>query len=337
MDRLRQEAESLKSQIRLSREKANDALLIEVSEQVEHLGRLTFRPRRTLRGHLAKIYAMHWAADSRNLVSASQDGKLLVWDSYTTNKIHAIPLRSSWVMTCAYAPSGSYVACGGLDNICSIYSLKTREGNVRVSRELSGHAGYLSCCRFLSDNQIITTSGDMTCALWDTETGQQVTKFVGHAGDVMGLVILPDGKAFVSGSCDSTAKLWDIRSGGCCQTFEGHEADINAISAFPSGHAFATGSDDFTCRLFDIRADQGVATYAHESVMSGVTSVAFSRSGRLLFAGYDDYNGLAWDSIKEERVGVLPGHENRVSCIGVTEDGMAVATGSWDSLLKIWN
>jgi guanine nucleotide-binding protein G(I)/G(S)/G(T) subunit beta-1 len=99
---------------------------------------------------------------SRNLVSASQDGKLIVWDSYTTNKVHAIPLRSSWVMTCAYAPSGSFVACGGLDNICSIYSLKTREGNVRVSRELPGHTGYLSCCRFIDDNQIVTSSGDMT-------------------------------------------------------------------------------------------------------------------------------------------------------------------------------
>ena len=65
-------------------------------------------------------------------VSSFQDGKLIVWDAYTTNKIHAIPLRSSWVMTCAYAPSGSFVACGGLDNLCSIYSLKTREGNVKV-------------------------------------------------------------------------------------------------------------------------------------------------------------------------------------------------------------
>jgi hypothetical protein len=26
-----------------------------------------------------------------------------------------------------------------------------------------------------------------------------------------------------------------------------------------------------------------------------------------------------------------------VSCLGVTEDGMAVCTGSWDSFLKIWN
>ena len=35
--------------------------------------------------------------------------------------------------------------------------------------------------------------------------------------------------------------------------------------------------------------------------------------------------------------GVLAGHDNRVSCLGVTPDGMAVATGSWDSFLRIWN
>ena len=54
------------------------------------------------------------------------------------------------------------MACGGLDNICSIYSLKTREGNVRVSKELQGHSGYLSSCRFLDDSRILTSSGDMT-------------------------------------------------------------------------------------------------------------------------------------------------------------------------------
>lgn len=45
-------------------------------------------------------------------------------------------------------------------------SLKTREGNVRVSRELPGHSGYLSCCRFLDDNQILTSSGDMTWSVY---------------------------------------------------------------------------------------------------------------------------------------------------------------------------
>ncbi|XP_043357266.1 guanine nucleotide-binding protein G(I)/G(S)/G(T) subunit beta-3 isoform X2 [Dermochelys coriacea] len=260
-----------------------------------------------------------------------------LWGKRTHREVHAIPLRSSWVMTCAYAPSGNFVACGGLDNMCSIYSLKTREGNVKVSRELSAHTGYLSCCRFLDDNNIVTSSGDTTCALWDIETGQQKTVFMGHTGDCMSLAVSPDFKLFISGACDATAKLWDIREGTCRQTFTGHESDINAICFFPNGEAICTGSDDATCRLFDLRADQELIVYSHESIICGITSVAFSHSGRLMLAGYDDFNCNIWDSLKGERVGILSGHDNRVSCLGVTADGMAVATGSWDSFLKIWN
>ncbi|ETE60377.1 Guanine nucleotide-binding protein G(I)/G(S)/G(T) subunit beta-1, partial [Ophiophagus hannah] len=216
LDQLRQEAEQLKNQIRDARKACADATLaqitcnssFQITANIDPVGRIQMRTRRTLRGHLAKIYAMHWGTDSRLLVSASQDGKLIIWDSYTTNKVHAIPLRSSWVMTCAYAPSGNYVACGGLDNICSIYNLKTREGNVRVSRELAGHTG---------------------TALWDIETGQQTTTFTGHTGDQYS--DRERGLRFtkLSGACDASAKLWDVREGMCRQTFTGHESDINAI------------------------------------------------------------------------------------------------------------
>ena len=293
------------------------------------------RPRRTLKGHLAKIYAMHWSQDKRHLVSASQDGKLIVWDAYTTNKVHAIPLRSSWVMTCAYSPSGNFVACGGLDNICSIYNLRTKEGSVKVARELSAHTGYLSCCRFLNDRQILTSSGDMTCMLWDVDAGVRVIEFNDHTGDVMSLSLGPNQNVFVSGACDASAKVWDIRTGKAVQTFTGHESDINAVQFFPNGDAFATGSDDASCRLFDLRADRELNQYTHDNVLCGITSVGFSVSGRILFAGYDDFNCNVWDTLKGERVGVLAGHENRVSCLGVSQDGMALCTGSWDSMLKV--
>lgn len=70
----------------------------------------------------------------------------------------------------------------------------------------------------------------MSCGLWDIETGQQVTSFMGHTGDVMALSLSPHGRAFVSGACDASAKLWDIRDGQCKQTFPGHESDINAVT-----------------------------------------------------------------------------------------------------------
>lgn len=177
-----------------------------MSQELEPLTRINIRIRRVLKGHLAKIYAMNWASDKKHLVSASQDGKLIVWDAYTTNKVYAIPLRSSWVMTCAYAPTGNLVACGGLDNMCSIYNLRTREGSVKVARELSAHSGYLSCCRFMNDRQILTSSGDMSCMLWDVDAGMKTMEFNDHTGDVMrytfhstfSFSILPSPSSFVS-------------------------------------------------------------------------------------------------------------------------------------------
>jgi guanine nucleotide-binding protein G(I)/G(S)/G(T) subunit beta-1 len=333
----RKQAEEMKEQIRQIREAKNDTTLKKfVADKNIESVRLSMRIRRMLKGHLAKIYAMQWCEDKIHLVSASQDGKLIVWDAYTTNKVHAIPLRSSWVMTCAYSPSGYFVACGGLDNICSVYSIKNSTAPVRVTRELSAHTGYLSCCRFLSDKQIITSSGDMTCILWDIDTGNKVMEFTDHNGDVMSVSIAPDKNTFVSGACDATAKLWDVRTGKCTQTFLGHESDINAVQYFPNGYAFGTGSDDASCRLFDIRADRELMQYTHDNILCGITSVAFSISGRFLFAGYDDFNVNVWDTLKGERDGVLTGHENRVSCLGVSADGMALCTGSWDSLLKVW-
>lgn len=214
--------------------KAHLANLSRKSTKVAGIGAVP-KVRRLLKGHFGKVYSLSWAGDGTNLVSASQDGKLIVWNAMQNVKTHAIPLRSSWVMTCAFEKSrNGMVACGGLDNICSIYQLNTAQVT-RSYKELAQHDGYLSCCRFVGDQHILTSSGDSTCIFWDIEMGTAKTTFTGHDGDVMSVSILPevDPNVFVSGSCDSLAKIWDIRTGKCTMTLRGHESDINSVSFFP--------------------------------------------------------------------------------------------------------
>jgi WD40 repeat protein len=55
-----------------------------------------------------------------------------------------------------------------------------------------------------------------------------------------------------------------------------------------------------------------------------------------LYAGYDDFNSYVWDTMKGKQVASLVGHDNRVSCLGMSSDGMALCTGSWDSFLKVY-
>jgi len=315
--------------------------LDEVCGGMAPIEKLPIKNRKVLKGHFAKIYAMHWAENEsdvgKQLLSASQDGKLIVWNAFTTNKVHAIPLRSSWVMTCAFSPSGQRVACGGLDNICSIYNLTSKEQPIKVARELAAHTGYLSCCRFIGDEQILTSSGDMTCMLWNVESGSTVQTYADHNGDVMSISPAPGGAhIFVSGACDALAKVWDVKNPSSVRTFGGHESDINAVTFFPDGNAFSTGSDDASCRLFDMRCGNELMQYTHDKILCGITSVSHSVSGRFLFAGYDDFNCYVWDTLTGKQVGCLAGHDNRVSCLGVAQDGGALCTGSWDSFLKLW-
>ena len=42
--------------------------------------------RRHLKGRFGKVYGMHWAGDLETLVSASQDGKLILWNAITNLK-----------------------------------------------------------------------------------------------------------------------------------------------------------------------------------------------------------------------------------------------------------
>jgi len=301
--------------------------------------RAAFRLRRKLPGHFGKIYALHWADNSEDIVSASQDGKLLVWNTTSTNKKVAIPLRSAWVMTCAYSPQLSYVASGGLDNLCSVFNIKDSVGweVKQPHRELQQHEGYLSCCRFVDENQILTSSGDASCILWDIERQTPIRSFVEHNGDVESVAVWKEKSIFVSGSIDAMAKVWDYRTSmQAVANFKGHETDINSVAWFPDGNAFASGSDDSTVRLFDLKAHRQLNIYNGNEIYSTVTSVDFSKSGYYLLAGYDEEPFcLAWNTMTAEREAQLE-HPTRASCLQTSPNGYSIATGCWDKILRIW-
>lgn len=73
-------------------------------------------------------------------------------------------------MACAFAPSGNLVACGGLDNKITVYPLNQDDDTQTKKKHVGTHTSYMSCNIFPGiDQQIITGSGDSTCALWDVE------------------------------------------------------------------------------------------------------------------------------------------------------------------------
>ena len=329
------EAHALYSSLDKARRKGQDTTLEEESREVPALTSRKMLCRRTLVGHVAKVHSVSWGQNSRTLVTSSQDGKLLVWDCYTGYKLYSIPSSTNWMMDCDMSPNGHLVATGGLDCLCTLYTVSDDPGQPVI---LDAHDDYLASCRFLADDsKLVTASGDSKILLWDTETKSVINKLGGHTDGILCLTVAPDKKTLVSGSYDGVAKVWDIRIRDCTHTFQAHMDEIHDAAFFPSGMAFATGSEDCTCGLFDLRADQELATYDNVEAPSPVYGLDFSKGGRLLFTACEDGIIRLWDTLKATCVGGLYGHNANVSDVLVSPDGRAVASCSYDSNVKIWN
>ncbi len=280
-------------------------------------------------------------------------------------------------MTAVFAPSGNFVACGGMDNMLTLYDINNRDttGGAKLVNEFAGYEGFLSSCRFLDDESLVTGtytnapsdvrnstflylgSGDMKIMHWDLVNKVKIKSFEGHNGDIAALSMKPqDKQVFMTGSVDRTIRLWDLRTDKCQQTFWGHEADVNSLKFHPSGNTFVTCSEDKTARLWDIRSDQELAIYKPPTPNSSFTSTGVSVSGRLLFCSSDDSSIHMWDLIGGEHLGNMCGHENRYSVhviigiafshnffhmnritqITVAPSGIGLASSSWDFSVRCW-
>jgi len=339
LDKIRDDISYLQNSIKHLIDQAGAESLKAEAEKMKILPLQTnFKRRVLLRGHMGKVISMHWQPEPKDhneavkLISAGQDGKVIMWNGLTSTKYKLLTLENSWVMACAYAPGGRFIASGGLDDRCTIYSTLGWD-----STPMGKHEGYVSSCRFLNDDEILTASGDSIIVLWDIRTQKLKRTYDAHSSDVMSISISPDKKLFVSGSLDMTVKVFEIGSADCVATFTGHEADVNAVDWCTNGHSLTSGSDDTIMRLWDMRAYKQLNYYGEEKIKCGITSVCFSESGKYLFGGYDDVPyAVVWDTVSARSTQRLPQLHKRVSCVGLQSDGFALCTGSWDYNLQIY-
>lgn len=374
----RQEARNLYTEIEFLKDRIKDTTLAEASQNIDMISNHSINPRmyNNLEGHQTKIAKIDWLSDSNQILSASQDGFMILWDAVTGYKKHIVELENQWVLTCSVSPKGNLIASGGLDNCLTIYNIDGNNNGRPSQREqmsnhfgnssksvFKGHRAYISDCKFLNNDAVLSSSGDMTCALWDVQKNTRVCQFVEHTGDILCMDTF-SGNSFISGSCDGYCKIWDIRTKKPVQNLFVSNYDINTIKVFPEGKSFISGSDDGNIRMFDLRSDCEMANYSimnelkkmnnnntssvnsinRNSLTSmssldsvNLLSVDFSKSGRLIYACYNDFGCLIWDTLKEQLVGSIGGHLNKINQIKVSGDGIGIATALWDSTIKVWS
>ena len=79
LEKAQAECEELRKRIQMLRDSESPTALKEIAQNASQANDYRPQCRYMCTGHFGKIYALQWGNDARYVITASQDGKLIVW------------------------------------------------------------------------------------------------------------------------------------------------------------------------------------------------------------------------------------------------------------------
>ena len=196
--------------------------------------------------------------------------------------------------------------------------------------------GVIEDIEYSPDGTRLAVVGSFGIRLYDAQTGEELTLFVGHRGIVNSVSFSPDGQTLASGGFDATIRLWDVRTGKLLRILTGHRGIVYSVSFSPDGQTLASGGFDAIIRLWDVGTGGIVRTFIGHR-MGWVSTLSFSPDGRTLASGGRDATIRLWDVRTSKHLRTLIGHKSWVRSVSFSPDSKTLASGSSDATIRLWD
>jgi WD40 repeat protein len=166
------------------------------------------KPIADLGGYNNAISSLLFLADGRQLLTASRDGTLRVWDVAKRKTVKTLPCGAP-ISSMVLSPDAKTLAVGLYSNEVALWDL----GTWKEKKHLQGHGDRVSAVAFSRDGKTLASaSDDHTIKLWDLSTGKTQETLQGHTAYVTSVSFGADG-VLASGSADTHVRLWDTAEG----------------------------------------------------------------------------------------------------------------------------
>lgn len=248
--------------------------------------------------------------------------------------------HASTVQSLSFDPTGQHLASGSKDKRIFLWNVYGDCVNYGV---LEGHKNAVLDVHWSSDGgMLFSCSSDKTAAVWDTEYGRRIKKFVGHSLCVNACSPLRRGpQLMATGSDDGLVKVWDARAKRCVHSLPA-SYPVTAVCFGGDGSRVYSGGVDDAITVWDLRKEAAVVSLAGHT--DTVTYIALSPDGNHILSNAMDNTVRAWDvrpfvadaGVKVFR-GATHGVQKFLHSVAWSPSGERVAAASSNGNALVWD
>ncbi len=290
---------------------------------------------RFLRGVLksgARVRAVRFTQDGRNLVSAGDDGTVRLVDCSAAQTETSLPCQPGIITSIGFSTDSELLATTNDKNEGRLW--RVASGDSMAFPPNQSDQGV--CCMAFSPIGRTLAIGrtDGTASLVDAITGERRVDISWPQAMLRSLIFSPDGEMLAGSFEGGSICVWDTQIGKELHSMNtGHDYVQHGIAFSPDGKTLALQYADIVSRL-DLTKWQLRAKETRQS--RELNCVAYAPDGKFLAIGTAKQIEF-WDTATDQQTAILPSHGGDIRSFAFAPDGRTMASANNIGELKLWD
>jgi WD40 repeat protein len=330
----------------------------------------------TLRGHGLRVLSLAFSADSKRLISTSDEGgQLLIWDVQQATVVNSLSIGQGLITSIMFSEDGAVLGTVGYNGIARLQLLEEDR-----FRTLQGSSAANKSLAFLRAGRIAVISNQDTVAVI-APNEPQAKDLAGLDGRPLNVVAAADNDLIVAGSStgviglwdaggtakpplrtdfrvayalavssngelvavggppdDARIEIWDTASAKLRQTFDSANASITNLAFQPGGDLLAATDVQGALRIWNARDGKLVKQIAASSAQQWFSALTFSPDGSMLVTGSPNGDAVFWNAQTGAQVATLSGSPAGIGIFSLafSSDGQQLAFGLSDQSVRLF-